>query len=122
MRKEDPNTAGRNEEQGTMQPFVWKNLRAATAKAALTANRHTCGRHSIDLTNSKLLLDDSFLSSIEGVGVRLEIEPDDPVVCWVEGEMEVCVAPVLVCKKVVQTVGGGQCIGRRARATDLGKF
>lgn len=38
------------------------------------------------------------------------MDSKDPVSCWFEGNIEVCVAPVLVCTDVIQTGGGGDNI------------
>ena len=98
----------RRQDTNVQAVLQWKNSRAATAKASLTATRHTCGRHVIDLNNSRLLVDDSFLTSrVDGVGVRKEFNDTEPILCWTENVVDICIAPVLVCKHVVQTVGGG---------------
>ncbi|OQR72976.1 ADP-dependent glucokinase-like [Tropilaelaps mercedesae] len=91
----------------------WKNTRASTAKAALTAHRHTCGSHEIDVGQAKIIMDDSFTRTNGPHRKRITLVPDDPVRCWreiLEGtnvEVEFCVAPVLVCTRVLQTGGGG---------------
>jgi len=104
-----------NSGDGTV--LEWKNSASATAKASLTANRHTCGRHAVDASNARLLLDDSFAtsqtldslndSSVGSSPRRITLDQTEPVSCWSECKIDVCVAPVLVCKTVVQTVGGG---------------
>ncbi|CAG2181303.1 unnamed protein product, partial [Oppiella nova] len=38
----------------------WKALMASSAKAALTAHRHTCGSEVIDVNKAKLIVDESF--------------------------------------------------------------
>ena len=105
---------------------IWKNTAPAVAKASLTATRHTCGRHAVDVTNSRLLIDDSFamtdspfsdlnddspasdlLDADSLAGARITFNEAEPVRCWSEQLVDVCIAPVLVCKTVVQTVGGG---------------
>lgn len=93
---------------------AWPNSRAAIAKAALTSNRHTCGSHEIDVSRARLILD-----AVVDIGGRqsraIRLDGRRPAVCWIEPgdfdkqevDIEVCIAPVLVCKNVVQTVGGG---------------
>ena len=92
----------------------WKNTRRAAAKAALTAHRHTCGSHEVDVAKAKLIMDDSFTTTR---GTKLEkrrmlFNSKSPVACWKEEIskkhlIQICVAPVLVCTKVLQTGGGG---------------
>jgi ADP-dependent glucokinase len=91
---------------------LWPNGRAAVAKAALTANRHTCGSNQIDVSRAKLLLDSVIeISDTEW----LELSGQNPVACWTESaehggydvDVEICLAPVIVCTNVTQTVGGG---------------
>ncbi len=85
----------------------WKNTRAASAKAALVANRYVCNNNEINTRNAKLLMDDSFAKSTDEDSERIEFNPDSPVSCWDENDYEICVAPVLVCTQVYQTCGGG---------------
>jgi len=101
---------------------LWPNTRAAVAKASLTAYRHTCGSREIDVDRAKLLLRDTEFISLKPGTTASEQEVHftgrSPVVCWRETaaessadvDIEICVAPVLVCKRVVQTVSGGDNI------------
>jgi len=93
----------------------WKNVGSAAARASLAASRHTCGDDNVAISRSRLLLDDSFSSSIEHGSRRVALEPEQPVTCWREvmddrTKTQICLAPVLVCTNVVQTVGGGDNI------------
>ena len=94
----------------TLKDSPWKDSRGAAAKASLTANRHICGEAEIDVGKAKILMDEGFSSSREAGSRRIEFDPDHPVSCWDEGEVEICVAPVLVCLQVKQTAGGGDNI------------
>lgn len=85
----------------------WKNSLAAAAKAALTAHRYTCGSHDIDTTHARVIMDDSFTTSRGNGGRRIPFNNKRPVACWQERDFEICVAPVLVCTKVLHTGGGG---------------
>ncbi|XP_078085719.1 ADP-dependent glucokinase [Mustelus asterias] len=85
----------------------WKNTMSATAKASLTANRHVCGSPNIDTSKAKLIMDDSFSVSREQGSKKIPLKENRPVSCWEEYDYEICVAPVLVCTEVYQTVGGG---------------
>lgn len=92
----------------------WKNSLAAAAKAALTAHRHTCGSEFIDAQKAKLIMDDSFTTSRNGPEKhRIPFDAKHPVACWRESaswnrhSIQLCVAPVLVCTRVLQTGGGG---------------
>lgn len=91
----------------TTKESSWKNSMSAAAKASLVANRHTCGSNYVHVNKAKILMDDSFLTSRDSVGRRIEFNADRPVSCWEEDQVEICVAPVLVCTQVVQTGGGG---------------
>lgn len=88
----------------------WKNTMSAAAIAALTANRHVCGSNYIDLEKAKVLMDESFSTSIKDSAKRIPFKEDRPVTCWEEEEYDICVAPVLVCTQVKQTAGGGDNI------------
>ena len=91
----------------------WKNSMSAAAKASLVANRYTCGSSSVDLDKAKMLMDESFMSSKTDGGRKVSLESNRPVSCWtefddeVQVELEICIAPVLVCTDVKQTGGGG---------------
>ena len=93
----------------TTKDSSWKNSMSAAAKASLTASRYTCGKSTVKTENSQLLMDDSFSKSRGSEGERVLLEPDRPVSCWEEngGKWEICLAPVLVCTKVVRTGGAG---------------
>ena len=94
----------------TVRGSLWKNSAAAAAKAALTAFRHTCASQEIDTAKARLIMDTSFMSSRRDGGRRIPVNANEPVTCWSEGQYDLCVAPVLVCKKVFQTAGGGDNI------------
>lgn len=94
----------------TTKGASWKNTMSATAKASLTAHRHVCGSNYIHEEKSKLLMDDSFSSSVSSTSFRIPIHENRPVSCWDEDDYQICVAPVLVCTQVRQTAGGGDNI------------
>lgn len=97
----------------------WKNSRAAMAKSALTANRHTCGNETVDPLGSMVMLQRfvAHPTSLFGNSPSLKFDDKNSSACWEEAfrgpradrnaRLEICVAPVPVCKKVKQTVGGG---------------
>jgi len=102
----------------------WKNSLTSSVKAALTAHRYTCGSDEIDMAKAKLIMDESYTTSKQGSRRRIPFNPKHPVVCWNEDivltdtetsgtkstrveTIEICVAPVLVCTKVIQTGGAG---------------
>jgi len=91
----------------TARNSTWRNSMAAVAKAALTANRHTCGSDTINLDTAMLLTDESFSLSPSESSRRIWFDPTNPVSCWSEDNVDICLAPVLVCTRVLQTVGGG---------------
>nr|CAD7425953.1 unnamed protein product [Timema monikensis] len=94
----------------TVKGSRWKNSRAAAAKASLTANRHVCGSREVDIAKATLIMDESFSTSIGSGSRRVPLNEEQPVSCWDEGEIEICVAPVLVCTEARQTAGGGDNI------------
>lgn len=110
---------------------LWPNSHAAVAKASLTAYRHTCASSEVDVARAKLLLRDTELISAKLGTAAGEHEVlftgRHPVACWrepadqslVDIEVQICVAPVLVCKHVVQTVGGGDNISAAALALQI---
>lgn len=87
----------------------WKNSRAGSARASLTAHRHVCGDDDIDFKKTRLIMDDSFAVSADSTE-RIVFNETSPISCWDEKDYEICVAPVLVCTQVKQTVGGGDNI------------
>lgn len=94
----------------TAKSSSWKNTMSAAAKASLTAHRHTCGSHYIDLMKTKVLLDDSFSASQDKASRKIQVIENRPVACWEEDDYQICVAPGLVCTQVIQTAGGGDNI------------
>ncbi|XP_061173538.1 uncharacterized protein LOC133182704 [Saccostrea echinata] len=94
----------------TKKGSQWKKTMHATAKASLTAFRHVCNSKYIDTEKARLIMDDSFSSSTLQSAQRIPLEENRPVSCWEEKDYQICVAPVLVCTKVVQTGGGGDNI------------
>lgn len=93
----------------TAKGSSWKNTMSATAKASLTANRHVCGSNFIYTEKARILMDDSFTTSRED-GSRMPFHADRPVTCWSEDDVDICIAPNLVCTDIVQTGGGGDNI------------
>lgn len=91
----------------TTKESSWKNTMSAAAKSALTAHRYTCGSHEIDTGKARLIMDDSFSASKTPEMGRIPVNNKKPVSCWQEKDFDVCVAPVLVCTKILQTGGGG---------------
>lgn len=88
----------------------WKNSKAGAAKASLVVHRHVCGTKNITVDKARLIMDDSFQSTLKGDSSRIYFHEKSPVSCWDESDYEICIAPVLVCTKVKQTVGGGDNI------------
>ena len=88
----------------------WKNNKAASAKASLTAYRYVCGSDKIDPNKARLIMDDSFASSVKEGSARVPFDEHSPISCWNEEDYEFCIAPVLVCTDVKQTAGAGDNI------------
>jgi len=98
----------------------WKNTRFAAAKASLTANRHVCASQQVDIDKALLLMDDSFAISAKAGSKRRAFNGERPVACWKEvvsdvpkganPNIEICLAPNLVCAEAKQTAGCGDNI------------
>ncbi|XP_021699030.1 ADP-dependent glucokinase [Aedes aegypti] len=97
----------------------WKNTKNAAAKASLTAHRHVCASSIVNPDAAFRLLDDSFATSAQEGADRIPFSEEDPVSCWDETfnfdgqppvEVQICVAPVLICKIAKQTAGAGDNI------------
>ena len=91
------------------QSSQWKNNKASTARASLTAYRHVCGVDEVNIRNARLIMDESFSVSANRDD-RIYFNDRFPISCWDEEDYEICVAPVLVCTAVKQTAGGGDNI------------
>ncbi|KAM3186710.1 hypothetical protein ACTXT7_003788 [Hymenolepis weldensis] len=115
------------------------------SSASLIAHRHTCASANVDPELTRLLMDDSFAvtadparwpSALHGASncevPRIQFNSTSPVSCWFEDEptsinnqnersnrVEICVAPVPVCRKVIRTVGGGDNISAAALRTQV---
>ncbi|CAG9123099.1 unnamed protein product [Plutella xylostella] len=98
----------------TVKGSQWKRTEAAAAKASLTAHRYVCNDANINLEKSKLILDDSFSTTADNDKNRVFFEPSKPVACWSEvldgDDVEICVAPVLICTEAQLTAGAGDNI------------
>lgn len=98
----------------------WRHTKNAAAKAALTAYRSVCDTAIANPESAKLVLDDAFsTTAVPGVvPKRFALNELDPVSCWSEDilvdaksvQVEICVAPVLVCKEPKRTTGVGDNI------------
>lgn len=98
----------------TVKNSGWKRTEAAAAKASLTAHRYVCNNPNVVLEKTKLLLDDSFSTTTDNNNSRVFFEPTKPVACWdevVDGvNVDICVAPVLICTEAQLTAGAGDNI------------
>lgn len=99
----------------------WKNTRNAAAKAALTAHRYVCGTDFVNPESASLLLDGQFhVEDVSGGQSRtVPVTEKNAVPCWEENiplegynfiPVEVCIAPVLVCRVAKWTTGAGDNI------------
>ncbi|EAA10744.3 AGAP006394-PA [Anopheles gambiae str. PEST] len=98
----------------------WQYTKNAAAKASLTAHRHVCATTIVNPDAAYLQMDGSFAVSASPGARRIHFNNRDPVSCWEEAlelpeagrtiAVELCVAPVLICKNAKQTVGAGDNI------------
>ncbi len=72
----------------------------------------------MDLDKAFIIMDDSFATSAlkdSDSATRIPFDDARPVACWSEAiepclEVEICIAPNLVCSEAKQTAGGGDNI------------
>ncbi len=98
---------------------TWRSMHAAIAKASLTANRHVCKSPRINTRNARLIMDDSFSVSRDTNAQRMPFIDSAPISCWNEALGRICVAPNLVCTKVLQTGGGGDNVSAAGLALQV---
>lgn len=103
----------------TLKDSGWIHTRTATAKASLMANRHVCSSHEVNLKRAKLIMDESFSVSAEPGSTRVLLTEEEPVSCWYEGPMKICVAPNIVCTAVYKTAGAGDNISAAGLSVQL---
>ncbi|KAH8369871.1 hypothetical protein KR093_001333 [Drosophila rubida] len=113
----------------TIANSKWKNTRAAAAKAALTAHRYVCKSQFVNPESVLLVLDDSFATSAQEQAPRMRMSAANPVPCWQEFiqfgpsrqriKVEICVAPVLVCRVAKKTAGAGDNISASGLVAQL---
>ena len=83
---------------------------AAAVKASLTAHRHVCADTEVRAEKSFLIMDEGFTVSQAPDAKKIPFDNNRPLTCWDEEELNICLAPVLVCSEAVQTAGGGDNI------------
>lgn len=110
----------------TVKKSNWKRTEAAAAKASIIAHRYVCNSQNIDLNKCKLLLDDSFsTTTVNDNKSRVFFEPSKPVSCWEEvlggEEVDICVAPVLICTEAQLTAGAGDNISAAGLVLQVNK-
>ncbi|XP_037820502.1 ADP-dependent glucokinase [Lucilia sericata] len=113
----------------TIKDSKWKNTKLGAAKAALIAHRYVCQTQVINPESASLVLDDSFSTSLDpSKAERIAFDPLNPVPCWSETlqinaqkslDIEICVAPVLVCRVAKKTAGAGDNISAAGLSQQL---
>lgn len=86
----------------------------------------------MDLATARILLDESFTTSIasERYKQRIYFDPDDPTACWTEelpsenpnspvSRVQFCLAVGMVCANVLQTGGAGDNVSGTSGTTLL---
>lgn len=77
----------------------------------------------IVVEESLLIMDESFSTSRAAGSKRIPLNTTSPVSCWDEEcdgvTINLCVAPVLVCKHAKQTCGGGDNISSAGIAMQI---
>ncbi|XP_017840802.2 ADP-dependent glucokinase [Drosophila busckii] len=113
----------------TIANSKWKHTKAAAAKASLTAHRYVCKTQFVNPESAMQMLDDSFATSAQEKAPRMRIDSANPVPCWNEYiqyghdlqriQVEICVAPVLVCRVAKKTAGAGDNISASGLVAQL---
>lgn len=88
----------------------WANQVAAVAAGARVASIQACGLQSIDASKVVLRAPLEFHSSHGEPREKLSLNPTEPVTVWHRGNVTFHLAPVLVCKQPLRTVGLGDAI------------
>ncbi|XP_029524536.2 ADP-dependent glucokinase isoform X1 [Oncorhynchus nerka] len=88
----------------------WANQVAAVAAGARVASIQACGLQSIDASKVVLRAPLEFHSSHGELREKLSLNPTEPVTVWHRGNVTFHLAPVLVCKQPLRTVGLGDAI------------
>ncbi|KAL0967903.1 hypothetical protein UPYG_G00259440 [Umbra pygmaea] len=88
----------------------WANQVAAVAAGARVASIQACGLQKIDASKVALRAPLEFHSSHSEPREKLFINPAKPVTIWNRGNVTFHLAPVLVCKQPLRTVGLGDAI------------
>ncbi len=92
------------------RPQRWANSAAAVAAGARTASARACGVASPESTLSELRLPRLFrLSGVEDEAPTTFV-PAQGVLAWRKQGIEIVMAPVLVCRRPLQTVGLGDSV------------
>lgn len=116
----------------TVKDSAWKNSKIGAAKASLVAHRYVCQTQMINPESATLIMDDSFSTSLDPIKAqRILLDPQNAVPCWSETlrietstaprdvEIEICVAPVLVCRVAKKTAGAGDNISAAGLSQQL---
>ena len=94
-------------------PSHWRNSRSALLAGTRIAGLQACDLEHFNPTKFELWVPLEFpLSASDGnlSGKIMQITPESPVASWQRGGVEYVVAPVLVCKDPLMTVGLGDAI------------
>ena len=67
-------------------------------------------RLQVDIEKSMLVMDESFSVSARPDSRRIFMDDHKPVTCWNEEDVQICIAPNLVCTNAKQTCGAGDNI------------
>lgn len=70
----------------------------------------------VDIEKAFIIMDDSFSTSVQEGSTRIPFNQEMAVSCWIEDDIdvEVCIAPNLVCSEAKQTAGGGDNVSAAA--------
>ncbi|KAJ7998324.1 hypothetical protein DPEC_G00221510 [Dallia pectoralis] len=88
----------------------WANQVAAVAAGARVASTQACGLRTIDASKVVLRAPLEFHSSHSEPREKLSLDPARPVAVWRRHNVTFHLAPVLVCKQPLRTVGLGDAI------------
>lgn len=91
----------------------WRDPKRSVSMGSLQAVRQACDNNTINVDDVDLMVPlrlEKVSGASEAPPHDLVIDPASPVVSWVEDKIEFYLAPVLVCKTPLKTVGLGDAI------------
>ena len=97
----------------------WRSGKQAVGAGSLATSQQACDNETLDIEQIELHLPFKIEKGSDPDSTEQTIDPTDPVIEFKEGNFEIIVSPVLVCKNPVRTVGLGDAISTMALVYQL---